>query len=256
MVFYRLTPVRSLARVLRRDCWSDSDLGVVVERPVLLDSLALCLVVDEDKERGGHIGPPLRVRMRSLANRQGSASGKRRAGCPGPPWRFPPDFYTRAGSISTAQGPPCGGRRLSNLCRNRFRTAPVLKPTCTHVQVRRQAIFSFGPGTAQPLAALPLTDAAYPLRVRPVFFLSRTKRKWGVESSGDHRILRPIRTSSRQHPDNRLKPYSSISNSACHRSIRASLGIRQSPRGESATVPTLGPSGTQFRLNCWEKNRR
>ena len=56
------------------------------------------------------------------------------------------------------------------------------------------AIFSFGPSTAQPLAALPLTDAAYPLRVRPVFFLSRTKRKWGVDSSGDHRILRPIRT--------------------------------------------------------------
>ena len=36
------------------------------------------------------------------------------------------------------------------------------------------AIFSLGPSIAQPLAAVPLTDAAYPLRVRPVLFLSRT----------------------------------------------------------------------------------
>ena len=31
-------------------------------------------------------------------------------------------------------------------------------------------------------------------------------------------------------------------------------GIRQSPRGESATLPTLGPSGRQDLLNCWAKN--
>ena len=31
----------------------------------------------------------------------------------------------------------------------------------------------------------------------------------------------------------------------------ASDGIRQSPRGESVTVPTFGPSGRQERLNCW-----
>ena len=36
----------------------------------------------------------------------------------------------------------------------------------------------------------------------------------------------------------------------------ASLGIRQSPRGERLTVPTFGPSGTHDRLNCWRKNRR
>ena len=45
-VFYRLAPVCSLAGVLRRDCQIGADFGVVVERPVLLDSLALCLVVD------------------------------------------------------------------------------------------------------------------------------------------------------------------------------------------------------------------
>ena len=36
----------------------------------------------------------------------------------------------------------------------------------------------------------------------------------------------------------------------------ASLGIRRSPLGDTATVPTLGPSGRQDRLNCWLKNRR
>ncbi len=36
----------------------------------------------------------------------------------------------------------------------------------------------------------------------------------------------------------------------------ASEGMRQSPRGLSATVPTLGPSGRQDRLNCWVKNRQ
>ena len=34
----------------------------------------------------------------------------------------------------------------------------------------------------------------------------------------------------------------------------ASLGIRQSPLGDSATVPTFGPSGRQERLNCCAKN--
>ena len=36
---------------------------------------------------------------------------------------------------------------------------------------------------------------------------------------------------------------------------RASEGIRQSPRGERLTVPTLGPSGTHDRLYWWRKNR-
>ena len=45
-IFYRLAPFRSVAPVLRRDCRSGADLGVGVERTVLLNSLALCLVVD------------------------------------------------------------------------------------------------------------------------------------------------------------------------------------------------------------------
>ena len=34
----------------------------------------------------------------------------------------------------------------------------------------------------------------------------------------------------------------------------ASLGMRRSPLGESATVPTFGPSGRQDLLNCCAKN--
>ena len=38
--------------------------------------------------------------------------------------------------------------------------------------------------------------------------------------------------------------------------LLASEGIRRSPRGDSVTEPTLGPSGRQLRLNCWLKKRR
>ena len=34
-----------------------------------------------------------------------------------------------------------------------------------------------------------------------------------------------------------------------HRVLMASLGIRQSPRGDRLTLPTFGPSGIQERLN-------
>ena len=57
------------------------------------------------------------------------------------------------------QPSPAGGRRYA-LCADR----PAV------------AFFSFGPSTAQPLAALPLTDAAYPLRVRPVCLRPKCRR--------------------------------------------------------------------------------
>lgn len=50
-----------------------------------------------------------------------------------------------------------------------------------------------------------------------------------------------------------IKHYSS--NSLSQLSTHASDGIRQSPRGERLTEPTLTPSGRQERLNCCEKNR-
>ena len=46
-----------------------------------------------------------------------------------------------------------------------------------------------------------------------------------------------------------------FSRALSHTSAHASLGILQSPLGDSATVPTFGPSGRQERLNCWMKNR-
>ena len=47
-----------------------------------------------------------------------------------------------------------------------------------------------------------------------------------------------------------------LSASLSHSADTASDGIRQSPRGESVTVPTFGPSGRQERLNCCVKKRR
>src|SRR5262245_36105225 len=41
-----------------------------------------------------------------------------------------------------------------------------------------------------------------------------------------------------------------------HRAATASLGMRQSPRGDRLMLPTFGPSGTQERLNWLAKKRR
>src|SRR5262249_7534993 len=46
------------------------------------------------------------------------------------------------------------------------------------------------------------------------------------------------------------------SNQSSHSAASASLGIRQSPRGDKLIVPTFGPSGRQERLNWLAKNRR
>ena len=48
----------------------------------------------------------------------------------------------------------------------------------------------------------------------------------------------------------------SDSASRSHSALTASDGIRQSPRGDSETVPTFGPSGRHERLNCCVKKRR
>ncbi len=47
----------------------------------------------------------------------------------------------------------------------------------------------------------------------------------------------------------------SFSTSESHSAADASLGIRQSPRGDRDTEPIFGPSGIQERLNCCAKKR-
>ena len=103
-------------------------------------------------------------------------------------------------------------------------------------------------------------------------------RHWASASSGQsplpsgsafRRNLRPLPCPSSPHkisdfagaPDGATGGILSgslykFSSSSIHREATASLGIRQSPRGLRATEPTLGPSGRQLRLNCWEKKRR
>ena len=77
VVFYRLAPVHSVARVLRRGCRSGGNLGAVIERPVLLAPLA--------RYPGDRWGLGYSGRTENPANLQGSASGKRRGGYPGLP---------------------------------------------------------------------------------------------------------------------------------------------------------------------------
>lgn len=52
------------------------------------------------------------------------------------------------------------------------------------------------------------------------------------------------------------KPQSSSFSSSIQIATTASLGMRRSPRGETAIEPTFGPSGRQLRLNCCEKKRQ
>lgn len=71
----------------------------------------------------------------------------------------------------------------------------------------------------------------------------------------------PISTSPSAHSKGPLCGHSGVcsynsSTSRIHPAAQASLGIRQSPLGETATLPTFGPSGRQERLNCCMKNLR
>lgn len=152
------------------------------------------------------------------------------------------------------------------------------KPTVPAGVFSRRDSWSTGPqGTPQPdfSAAAAVTPASPAPPAIP-----STGRRWASVSSPQtplssvsalRRKLRPLPCASSPHrtrfayapagtPEkgtgSSVAGYLSSSNSACHTAHWASLGIRQSPRGERATDPTLGPSGRQFRLNCWEKNLR
>ena len=64
-------------------------------------------------------------------------------------------------------------------------------------------------------------------------------------------------TSSRYlAPSSNTSYASKLSNSESQSELEASDGMRRSPRGESETEPTFGPSGIAERLNCCEKKRR
>ena len=72
------------------------------------------------------------------------------------------------------------------------------------------------------------------MTVRPYFSLDITP----PDSIADARTVRPYFTLDIALP--------------VHYTLNAiaSEGILQSPRGDSVTLPTLGPSGIQLRLNC------
>ena len=141
---------------------------------------------------------------------QGSASGKRSNGCPEPPTKSPPSPYTRE------PDPRDGGARREPVEDFRFQSAhirntPVLSELARMCKFA-PSVFSFGPSIAQPLAAVPLTDAAYPLRVRPVFFSARRKENGGCVArpstwshAPSHRTA-PIETDTAAHSEKEVNP--------------------------------------------------
>ena len=71
------------------------------------------------------------------------------------------------------------------------------------------------------------------------------------------RILKRLETRVSLLRSTALRAYASkLSNSESQSELEASDGMRRSPRGESETEPTFGPSGIAERLNCCEKNLR
>ena len=86
--------------------------------------------------------------------------------------RTPP----RESAVKPAPHPAAPVGNPSQTRRHHLSSTPV-QQLCICVQsCGQKRSFLLDRAIAQPLAALPLTDAAYPLRVRPVFFSARRKR--------------------------------------------------------------------------------
>ena len=112
-----------------------------------------------------------------------NCQGSEQAGLGGQSFRQPPrglyQTNNRGARPMKLSGPARAGRRPSNLCRHKFRNLSYVSKPARTCRFCAPAIFSLGPSTAQPLAALPLTDAAYPLRVRPVRLRPKCRRTCG-----------------------------------------------------------------------------
>ena len=125
-------------------------------------------------------------------------------------------------------------RNPSQTRRHHLSSTPV-QQLCTYVQsCDQKRFFSLDRAIAQPLAALPLTDAAYPLRVRPVFFSARPKRKWGVHCPAGNPAASPsIRTAPPQCPEVAFNPTIPVSSSTTN-------SIRSAVTGSlNRTIPTI-----------------
>ena len=81
-----------------------------------------------------------------------------------------------------------------------------------------------------------------------------------IKSSTQHTVVKKITENLKDGKDGegrkrRLRSAPRHQPHSLHALGEASLGIRQSPRGEREIVPTLGPSGIQLRLYCCAKKR-
>ena len=165
---YRFAPIHSVAGVLRRDCQSGRNLGVVIERSVLLDSLALYLAVVGTRKGADTQVRPYGLERDAGQIAQAAPAERERKGIRDLPGDFHQTSTRGQGGISSAQGSPCAGRSPPGFIGNDSGQPPYLSQLARTCKFGAKRFF--------------LLD-----RPRPVLFLSRTKREWGVESPGDHR---------------------------------------------------------------------
>lgn len=101
--------------------------------------------LQDDACRGGCPHPPV--------SSPHPPPSKAQADLEGQSFRQAPRNFHQSGNRGArpaqGNGPARAGRRLPCFSQHTFRTAPVHKPTCAQVQVRRYAFFSFGPSTAR-----------------------------------------------------------------------------------------------------------
>ena len=86
-----------------------------------------------------------------------------------------------------------GRQKAGGSCRHRLGSPPSARRHKGAGARQKSGLFFWTGQVAQPLAALPPYGCGNPLRVRPVFFSTRLKRKWGAESIAGHRQIPPAR---------------------------------------------------------------
>ena len=112
---------------------------------------------------------------------------------------------------------------------------------------RKTAIFSLFPRRSDEEFVKPTFYRLYQNNYN--LFFVKSQRYLKNKGGKQQKMFRP-----QQGGRNNILFGHNFSSSSSHSCAEASEGMRQSPRGESETEPTLAPSGMQERLNCWEKN--
>ena len=135
----------------------------------------------------------------------------------------------------------------------------VMLPSVRFGSARIVVVLAAAPLFAQQNRELPPVDGPGQLADRPELEHREALKlfAWGAIADRSNRLITrhsPDATSTDAEKQRVYGlPFAEVLNQS---SAAASLGMRQSPRGERLIEPTLGPSGRQERLNWFAKNRR